>query len=59
MATKVSELIRWLNTLEKDDIVWVDDGGLTLETKDGAYLEVGGKIEFYDEDENPEKFWGN
>ena len=59
MATKVSELIRWLNTLEKDDIVWVDDGGLTLETKDGAYLEVGGKIEFYDEDENPEEFWSS
>jgi len=57
MSLKVSELLRWLSSLEKDDVVWIDDGGLTLESKDGAYLEVGGKIEFYDEDENPEGFW--
>jgi hypothetical protein len=57
MAVKISELIEWLKTLEKDDIVWIEDSGLTLETKDGAYLEVGGKVEFYDEDENPEEFW--
>lgn len=57
MSLKVSELMRWLKTLESDDLVWIDDGGLTLETKDGAYLEVGGKIEFYEEKENPEGFW--
>ena len=58
MAMKASELLEWLKTLEKDDIVWIDEGGLTLETKDGAYQEVGGKIEFYDEDDVPKGFWG-
>ena len=58
MAMKASELLEWLKTLEKDDIVWIDEGGLTLETKDGAYQEVGGKIEFYDEDDDPKGFWG-
>ena len=58
MAIKISELKDWIKTLEKDDIVWIEEGGLTLETKDGAYLEVGGKVEFYDEDNDPKRFWG-
>ena len=46
MAIKVEELKRWLETLDRDSLVWVDEGGLTLENiGDGyeAYLEVGGK----------------
>jgi hypothetical protein len=41
----VKELERWLKTLEKDDFVFVDDGGLTicsLGDRD-AYIEVGGE----------------
>lgn len=46
MAIKVDELMKWLKSLEPDDIVWIDDGGLTLETRDGAYMEVGGEENF-------------
>ena len=57
MSMKVSELSDWIKTLEKDDVVWIDEGGLNLETKDGAYLELGGKVEFNDEDDDPKGFW--
>lgn len=36
------ELERWLSTLPPGTGVSVDDGGLTLVTEDGAWLEVGG-----------------
>ena len=41
----VTELKRWLETLENDDSVYVDEGGLTLcsEGDPEAYLEVGGE----------------
>jgi len=55
MAMSVRELKRWINTLDEDNAVAVDDGGLTLVELDengetGAYHEVGG-IPLEDEDE--------
>jgi hypothetical protein len=39
----VHEVKRWLETLEADGYVAIDDGGLTLVQIDGeAWLEVGG-----------------
>ena len=40
----VKELERWLKTLEKDDFVFIDDGGLTVCSLGdrNAYIEVGG-----------------
>ena len=39
----VRDVRTWLSTLADDDEIGVDDGGLCLETRDGAaYLEVGG-----------------
>lgn len=46
------EILKWLKTLPNDAGVFVDEGGLTLKTKDGAYLEVGGEPE---EEEEPAK----
>ncbi len=45
MAETAREIIRWLETLAGDELVGVDDGGLTLCTDagtDGPYLEIGG-----------------
>jgi len=41
----VKEVKRWLNTLEDDDDVAIDDGGLALVCcqDPDAYLEVGGE----------------
>lgn len=47
MITK-EEIERWLRTLPAGTKVYVDDGGLSLETRDGAYLEVGGAPEEWD-----------
>ncbi len=40
--TDKEEIERWLATLPEGTGVGIDDGGLTLVTEDGAYLEVGG-----------------
>ena len=43
----VKEVKRWLNMLNKDDGVYIDEGGLTLRSYDDphAYLELGGDPE--------------
>jgi len=38
-----SELQRWLDTLPADVGISVDEGGLTLLSEDGDYIEVGGE----------------
>ena len=43
-------LYNWIQTLDPDAEVWIDEGGLTLCGPEGAYLEVGGNP---DEDEPP------
>ena len=54
MAMSVSDVLRWLKTLDPDDEVAVDEGGLELiSMKDPhVYLEVGGVPE--DEDDEDE-----
>jgi len=44
MAMFVSELKRWLNTLNDDDVIGVDEGGLCLQVDGdpGIYYEIGG-----------------
>jgi hypothetical protein len=41
----VKELKRWLDTLEDDDSVSIDEGGISLlsDQQPDAYLEVGGE----------------
>ena len=53
MAMEVKELIRWLQTLDKDDVVYIDEGGLTLRSmmESDVYNEVGGEPEGEDDDE--------
>lgn len=43
MSINVGQLMSWLNSLDKNDEVWIDDGGLTLINQHGCYLEVGGR----------------
>jgi hypothetical protein len=53
MSQSKEQLIRWLQTLDKGAEVWIDEGGLTLESDSpvniensgNAYLELGGKAE--------------
>lgn len=40
-----AEIIRWLQTHAADTTVYIGEGGLTLETAEGSYLEVGGEPE--------------
>jgi len=43
MAATVKEIQEWLATLDPDDSVGIDEGGLELVAeKDGAYFEIGG-----------------
>jgi len=44
MAMTVREIKEWLNTLQDDDLVGIDDGGLCLEVAEdpGTYCEIGG-----------------
>ena len=43
MAVTKKELIEWLNGLDDDDLVGIDDGGLTLVVEDKEdYYEIGG-----------------
>ncbi len=46
MAITVETLRSWLETLDSNSDVWVDEDGLTLNSKGKnyeAYIEVGGK----------------
>lgn len=45
--TSKAELQRWLNRLDDDAMIGVDEGGLTLVTDDGSnsYIEIGGMPE--------------
>lgn len=48
MAISVSELKRWLETLEDSSLVWIEEGGIALANKGDnyeAYLEVGGEAD--------------
>lgn len=40
---KVNEILEWMKALPEDSEVWIDDGGLTLEASNGAYIEIGGE----------------
>ena len=43
MAERKSEIMRWLDTIEGDPLIGIDEGGLTLSTANASYwLEVGG-----------------
>ena len=57
MAMSVSDVLRWLKTLDPDDEVAVDEGGLELVSmKDPhAYLEVGGISDDPDEEEEDDE----
>ena len=47
MAETVREIKKWLNTLDDDDLVGVDDGGLCLRVvgEIHVYHEIGGMPE--------------
>lgn len=47
MALKAIEIIDWLNSLDEDDEVGIDEGGLMLVavSDPATYLEVGGMPE--------------
>lgn len=47
MAMKVSDISDWLNTLDEEDEVGIDEGGLMLVSVSDpeTYLEVGGMPE--------------
>lgn len=44
MAMAVNEIREWLNTLNDDDMVGINDDGLALEVvgEPGSYCEIGG-----------------
>lgn len=43
MAERKSDIMAWLESLEGDPLIGIDDGGLSIETVDGlAYYEIGG-----------------
>ena len=44
MTTK-KQLINWLINMPDDTKVWVDEGGITLNTDSGLYYEIGGEPE--------------
>lgn len=45
MSIRVEELKQWLETLDKDSLVWISKDGLLENIGDGyeTYLEVGGE----------------
>ena len=53
MAMSVKEIKEWLNTLNENDAVGVDDGGLCLQSFNDpdAYLEIGGMPDEEDEED--------
>lgn len=56
MSISVKDLRAWLTTLDDDDEIAVDDGGVTLTSIDDpdAYLEVGGLPIVEDDDTEDE-----
>ena len=52
MAVTIKELREWLDTFEDENMVGVEEGGLTLEVVGlpQAYFEIGGVPEEEDED---------
>jgi len=40
----VKEIEKWLDSLHEDEMIGIDDGGLTMTVNDnaGIYLEIGG-----------------
>ena len=42
MAVSAIQLTRWLANQE---VVWIDDGGLTIQSDNGSYFELGGQSE--------------
>lgn len=57
MAIKAGKLIKWLQTLDLDSLVCIDEDGLSLELQedDCIYLEVGGYSDSTDEDEDEDE----
>jgi hypothetical protein len=53
VAIKVKQLRKWLGTLDDNELVCVDDGGLILESvrKPEIYIEVGGEPDEWGEEE--------
>jgi hypothetical protein len=53
MTIKVKDLIEWLETLDLNDMVYVDEDGLALcsELEPEAYIEIGGEADEEFEDE--------
>lgn len=45
MATTVSDLLEWLDYLDPDDIIQIDDGGLCIElaNEPSIHIEIGGR----------------
>lgn len=43
MSMTVKEVLLWIARQPATSQVWIDEGGLILETDTGAYIEVGGK----------------
>jgi hypothetical protein len=56
MAMLVSEIIVWLESLDDDTLIGIDDGGLQLQeaTNSENYLEVGGIPDEDEEDDLPD-----
>jgi hypothetical protein len=52
MAVTIKELREWLDNFEDENMVGVEEGGLTLEVVGlpQAYFEIGGSAEEADED---------
>lgn len=51
MAMRKEEIITWLNTLEGDPLIAIDDGGLAIreatQTTKYNYLEIGGMPDYF------------
>ena len=54
----VRELKEWLAPLGDDDLIAIDDGGLTLESKLG-WIEVGGWPEPHEDETGDERLRSN
>jgi len=53
MAEKAKDIIRWLKTLPEEEIVGIDEDGLSIiTTRPDVYFEIGG---FPEEDEDEER----
>ena len=55
MSASVREIKEWLSTLDDDDYVGIDDGGLALESENtGNVFEIGGIPNPADQEEREE-----